>query len=86
MFVMYYIILDTVVGASTITTTAVTTSSPYPFLDDSMPFLSLLPLPNDVDVYQAYQKIATSMKNAPSLSGTKGSLLSSLIVCPKSQV
>jgi hypothetical protein len=57
-------IITTLVETSTTTTTAtVSTSSPYPFLDDSMPFPSLLPLPDDIDVYQAYQKIAAPMEN-----------------------
>jgi hypothetical protein len=57
-------ITTTVVETSTTTTTAtVTTSSPHPFLDDSMPFPSLLPLPDGIDVHQAYQKIAASMDN-----------------------
>ena len=57
-------ITTTVVETNTTTTTAtVTTSSPYPFLDDLMQFPSLLPLPDDIDVYHAYQKIAASMDN-----------------------
>jgi len=52
----------TTTSVSTLTTTATTTSA-YPFTDDSMPFPSLLPLPDDVDVYQAYQKVASSAEN-----------------------
>jgi hypothetical protein len=58
------IVTSTSTTTSTTTTTAtITTTSKYPFLDDSMPFPSLLPLPADVDVYDAYQKIAAAKDN-----------------------
>lgn len=59
-------VLPTITKVLTTTSTVtaiVTTTSAYPFLDHSMPFPSLLPLPTDVDVYDAYQKIAAAKDN-----------------------
>lgn len=57
---IYSVVTETVTTTSTAT---VTTTSKYPYLDDTASFPSLLPLPDDIDVFEAYKKVAASQEN-----------------------
>ena len=57
---IFSVITETVTATTTAT---IITTSKYPYDDDTASFPSLLPLPDDIDVFEAYKKVAASQQN-----------------------